>query len=100
MLFRSEEFGDLLFALVNAGRFLDLTPEDALRRAVEKFERRFRAVEEAYRVRNAQLAAGAAVVTDVLEADLALTRARLTRLDAALDAHLAHARLLRAAGQG
>lgn len=40
-----EEFGDLLFALVNTGRFLDLCPEDALRRAAGKFESRFRAVE-------------------------------------------------------
>ena len=41
-----EEFGDLLFALVNTARFLKLTPEDALRRAASKFERRFRRAEK------------------------------------------------------
>jgi tetrapyrrole methylase family protein/MazG family protein len=40
-----EEFGDLLFAMVNVGRFLKLCPEDALRRASGKFERRFQQVE-------------------------------------------------------
>ncbi|MDZ7361833.1 MAG: nucleoside triphosphate pyrophosphohydrolase [candidate division KSB1 bacterium] len=41
-----DEFGDLLFALVNVGRWLDLNAEDALRRACEKFSRRFRYLEE------------------------------------------------------
>jgi len=40
-----EEFGDLLFALVNLGRFLPMPAEDALRTATDKFEGRFRAVE-------------------------------------------------------
>jgi len=40
-----DEFGDVLFALVNVGRWLNLTAEDALRQACEKFSRRFRFVE-------------------------------------------------------
>ncbi|NOZ60432.1 MAG: nucleoside triphosphate pyrophosphohydrolase [Calditrichaeota bacterium] len=40
-----EEFGDLLFALVNLSRFLRVNPEDALRQATEKFSYRFQQVE-------------------------------------------------------
>ena len=45
----SHEFGDVLFALVNVGRFLDLDPEDALRETVARFMRRFEFVEEPIR---------------------------------------------------
>ncbi len=41
-----EEYGDLLFALVNYARFLHIHSEEALRKATEKFTARFRAVEE------------------------------------------------------
>lgn len=41
-----EELGDLLFSLVNLSRFLNVEPEDALRRTVDKFVGRFRAIEE------------------------------------------------------
>lgn len=40
-----EEFGDLLFALVNYGRFLGVAPEEALQRTTNKFIRRFQHIE-------------------------------------------------------
>ncbi len=40
-----EEFGDLLFSLVNLSRFIGTNPEDALRGTIEKFIRRFQKVE-------------------------------------------------------
>jgi len=42
----SEEFGDLLFSLVNVSRFLDIDAEDSLRQTIEKFMKRFKSVEK------------------------------------------------------
>lgn len=43
---KEEEFGDLLFALVNYSRFIGVNPEDALERTNIKFMRRFQYLEE------------------------------------------------------
>ena len=46
---RQEEFGDLLFVLVNFARMNDIDAEDALRQCSDKFERRFRGIEQQFR---------------------------------------------------
>jgi ATP diphosphatase len=43
---REDEFGDVLFALVNAARHYGIDPEQALMQANEKFSRRFRHMEQ------------------------------------------------------
>ena len=39
------ELGDLLFAVVNLGRFMSINPEEALRKTVRRFQNRFEHVE-------------------------------------------------------
>jgi tetrapyrrole methylase family protein/MazG family protein len=52
---RAEEFGDLLFALVNAARWMKIDPEAALRSANRKFADRFRQVEAQARAQSLNL---------------------------------------------
>jgi XTP/dITP diphosphohydrolase len=40
-----DEFGDVLFSLINYARFLEINPEDALERTNKKFIRRFQFIE-------------------------------------------------------
>lgn len=40
-----EELGDVLFVLVNVSRFVEVSPEDALRKTIHKFISRFRYIE-------------------------------------------------------
>ena len=56
-----EEFGDILFALVNVARFLKINPEFALTKATKKFIKRFEYVE------NSALSEGKQLSTMTLE---------------------------------
>ncbi len=51
-----DEFGDILFVLVNVARFLKVDPEQALRRTNAKFRRRFGYIEQQLRERGRSLA--------------------------------------------
>lgn len=41
-----DEFGDVLFSIVNFARYHKINPEDALRRTVNKFKKRFNSIED------------------------------------------------------
>ena len=47
---KEDEFGDLLFTIVNYSRFLGTNPEDSLRKATNKFISRFKKIEEKVQV--------------------------------------------------
>jgi len=49
------ELGDLLFAIVNLGRFLSINPEEALRKTINRFQQRFHHVENSLHARGKQL---------------------------------------------
>ncbi len=47
-----EELGDILFSLVNLGRFLEINPEEALRKAIMKFIYQFKETEKSLKQQN------------------------------------------------
>ncbi len=49
---REEELGDMLFVMGNIANYYDINPEEALRKANKKFERRFKYIEEALHKEN------------------------------------------------
>lgn len=64
-----EEFGDLLFALVNYARLRGWNPENALRQTNQKFTRRFQFVESAARAKKTSLTEMSLQEMDVLWED-------------------------------
>lgn len=50
-----EEMGDMLFALVNLSRFVEVDAEEALRKTIEKFIRRFHYIEDNLTKNNSSL---------------------------------------------
>ncbi len=51
----SDEFGDLLFSLVNFARFKNINPDEALERTNRKFIRRFTYLEDQVRAKGMAL---------------------------------------------
>jgi tetrapyrrole methylase family protein/MazG family protein len=49
------ELGDLLFAIVNLGRFLSINPEEALRKTINRFQQRFKFVEDSLHSQGQQM---------------------------------------------
>jgi outer membrane protein len=77
---------------------LSLSLGDSARGAVDAADKAIASAEEAFRVTQAQLKAGAATTTDLLESESALTQARLNLTRAQYELALAHVGLARASG--
>jgi MazG family protein len=63
---QEEELGDVLFSVVNLARKLNINPEVALAAACRKFERRFRAIEQAAGERGQEIGKMSLAESDVL----------------------------------
>jgi XTP/dITP diphosphohydrolase len=53
--FIEEEFGDLLFSLINLARFLNIHPDDALEKTNKKFMERFNFIENQAQIENKKI---------------------------------------------
>ena len=60
------ELGDLLFAIVNLGRFLSINPEEALRKTINRFQQRFAYVEDSLHAQGRQMQNASLVEMDQL----------------------------------
>lgn len=61
-----DELGDLLFAIVNLGRFLSLNPEEALRKSISRFQKRFSHIEETLNRQGRQVSGATLEEMDIL----------------------------------
>lgn len=60
------ELGDLLFAIVNLGRFLAINPEEALRKTINRFESRFGHIEQTLHAQGVNLKDASVAEMEVL----------------------------------
>ena len=60
------ELGDLLFAIVNLGRFLSINPEEALRKTINRFQHRFEYVENSLHSQGRQMQNASLAEMDLL----------------------------------
>jgi tetrapyrrole methylase family protein/MazG family protein len=72
------ELGDLLFAIVNLGRFLSINPEEALRKTISRFQRRFQHVENRLHAQGKQMS-----TTSLAEMDGLWEEAKKQEIDGA-----------------
>jgi len=61
----NEELGDIIFSLVNVGRHKKIVAEDSLRRTIDKFEKRFRYIEDEFKKENRQISEASLEELDV-----------------------------------
>jgi uncharacterized protein YabN with tetrapyrrole methylase and pyrophosphatase domain len=71
-----EELGDLLFAVANLARFVSLCPEDALRKTIDKFQRRFQYIERELPKRGKKLGEASLEEMDALWEEVKKTEER------------------------